>query len=91
MVISVVPAASWRPMSRQEESSLSDEEQRSLFEFRVELIDTRSGSLLVTQVFKGDEFTLQGLIRGSRSGFTIATGSDMLPIVTIEDYEILLH
>jgi hypothetical protein len=76
-------------MPSQEMMALSDEEQLSMYEARVELIDTRSGSLLVSQVFGGNEFPVQGLIPRSRLGFVTSTDASMLPVATIMEFVIV--
>jgi hypothetical protein len=89
MVLITGPSASWRSMPSQEMMALSDEERLLMYEARVELIDTRSGSLLVSQVFGGNEFPVQGLIPGSRLGFATSTDASMLPVATIMEYTIV--
>jgi hypothetical protein len=89
MVLIAGPSASWRSMPSQEMMALSDEEQLMMYEARVELIDTRSGSLLVSQVFEGSDFPVQGLLQGARSGFVTGLDESMLPVATIMEYTIV--
>ncbi len=78
----------WTPEAMAERSRLGDE----LTEHVVEVIDTRSGELLASEVFtrsRAQEIVPRAFFRGSLRGYRYLVGEDGLPVVEIVALELV--
>jgi hypothetical protein len=89
LVAIVSQSDSWKPMTFEAYSQLSQEERVSMYDVRLEAIDTSSGSLLVSQTLESGRLRSGGLIPGSHTAFEIEPGEDLLPIAKMLDYSIV--
>jgi hypothetical protein len=76
-------------MTFQEYGALDPEERWSMYDLRLEAIDTFSGSVLVSQILDGGRLRAGGLIPGTHSAYELVVGEDLLPVARIFDYSIV--
>jgi hypothetical protein len=92
LVATAGPSEEWRPLTFQERSALSPEEQARWFEARIEVFDTRAGVLLASRTLTGEEMAappFESLFPGTRLGARLEEDEQLLPRVRIVEYELV--
>lgn len=86
LVAIVSQSESWRPMTFEAYGQLTPEERISMYDVRLEAIDTASGTLLVSQILENGRLRSGGIVPGTNTAFEIEVGEDLLPMARMLEY-----
>lgn len=86
-MIGVYATDKWLPPV--EAVQLPSEQQIAMFEYRVEVIDTRSGTLLASQILSDSDAQVIGEFLPRTRLVAVSGEEDLLPVTRILEYDIL--
>lgn len=94
LVVFSYPGKDWRPITAEEMSAVTSTEELMALSYRgleagIEVIESRSGALLASDRFPADAFPMGGAFSRTNLGFKLPSGPDLVPQLTIVEYNLM--